>query len=125
MTRRTGAAQALSSARHSSRQYHIAALQEEVWSTESAQVPMPVPARSVQIRQSPRRPLSRRSRALRGNRAVRFLGVVILPVTLLSQGFSNILGHVGLIVFGEHGIGFEGTGGIEHAFRNHALPFAE
>ncbi len=44
---------------------------------------------------------------------------------LLLQGIGDILGHVVLVVFGEHGVSLENAGSVERTFGNHALPFAE
>src|SRR5437763_13752835 len=44
---------------------------------------------------------------------------------LLFQRVRYILGHVGLVVFGKHGIGAKYAGRIERALGHHALPFAE
>ena len=67
-------------------------------------------------------PLRRRG-ARRGS--TRLGAVVVLPVALLLQRVGDILGHVGLVMLGQHGIGLEHAGGIERAFGDDALPFAE
>ena len=51
--------------------------------------------------------------------------VIVLPVALLLQGVGDILGHVGLVMLCQHGVGPEDAGSIERAFGDDALPFAE
>ena len=57
--------------------------------------------------------------------ARRLLLVIVLPVALLLQRVGDVLGHIGLVVLGEHGVGLEHAGRVERAFGDHALPFAE
>ena len=46
-------------------------------------------------------------------------------MALLLQGIGDVLGHVGLVMFCQYGIGLEDPGGVEHAFGDDALPFAK
>ena len=46
-------------------------------------------------------------------------------MTAFLQRVGHLLGHVILIMLGEHGIGLENAAAIERPFRHHALPFAE
>src|SRR5262249_44059752 len=61
--------------------------------------------------------------ALRGGAELPF--VIVLPVALLLQSVGDVLGHIGLVVLGEHAVGPKYTSRIEGAFGDHALPFAE
>src|SRR5262249_52214545 len=58
-------------------------------------------------------------------RGAEFLFVVVLPMTLLLQGVSDVLRHISLVVFGEYAIGAEDPAWVESTLGNHALPFAE
>ena len=51
--------------------------------------------------------------------------VIVLPVSLLLQGVGDILGHIGLVMLGQHSVGPEDAGGIQRAFGDDALPFTE
>ena len=53
------------------------------------------------------------------------LAVIVLPMPRLLQGIGDLLGHIGLVVFGENGVGGEHARAVERAFGDHALPFAE
>ena len=66
-------------------------------------------------------PCSRRGRG----RGAGLGAVIVLPVALLLQGVGDLLRHVGLVMLGQHGVGLEHAGGIERAFGDDALPFAE
>ena len=57
--------------------------------------------------------------------AVRLGAVVVLPEPLLLQRVGDILGHVVLVVLGQHSVGLEHTGGVERTLCDHALPFAK
>jgi hypothetical protein len=43
----------------------------------------------------------------------------------LLQRLDDLRGHVALIVLGEHGVGRQRPVGVEYAFGDDALPFAE
>ena len=49
----------------------------------------------------------------------------LFPVALLLQRVGDFLRHVVLVVLGQHGVGLEPAAGLERAFGDHALPFAE
>src|SRR6516162_6871373 len=54
-----------------------------------------------------------------------FLLVLVLPMPLLLQGICDFLGHVGLVVLGEHVVGPKHAGIVEGTFGDDALPFTE
>src|ERR1700724_1742964 len=54
-----------------------------------------------------------------------FLSVFFLPVARAFQGVGDLLGHVVLVVLGEHAIGLERAGWPDHPFGDHALSLAE
>src|SRR5262245_32351262 len=53
------------------------------------------------------------------------LAAVFLPMPLLLERVSNFLGHVFLVVFGEHAVGLECAGAVERAFSHYSLALAE
>src|SRR5438105_11882712 len=121
---RTTVAPARSSARHSSVRHRAAARPELAPSTGSAPAPMQAPTRNDRSLQSLLHPLRRALRGLCGG-AIRLRAVIILPMSLLLKCVRYILGHVGLVLFGKHGIGAKYAGRIECALGDYALPFAE
>src|SRR5260370_9139287 len=92
--------------------------------TGSAPSRAPAPARNVLPPRSLLPPLRRALRGL-GSAGIRLGGVIVLPVPLLLQRVRDFLGHIGLVVLGEHGVGLEHAGRVERAFADHALPFAK
>ena len=46
-------------------------------------------------------------------------------MALLLQRVGDILRHIGFVMFGEHAVGLERAGFIEHALGHHALAFAK
>src|SRR5258708_22829357 len=54
-----------------------------------------------------------------------FLSVLFLPVARPFQCVGDLLGHVVLVMLGEHAIGLERTRWLDHPFGDHALPLAE
>src|SRR5260370_6659273 len=139
---RTAVAPARSSARRSSGQDRASAHRGLAAWTGSAPGPTPAPARNVLFPRSLQRSrvrLRRRSIGLRralsctrcplGNRGfcaiIRFGAVIVSPVPLLLQRVRNILGHVGLVMLGEHGIRLENACGTECAFDDPTTPFPQ
>ena len=51
--------------------------------------------------------------------------VLVLPMPLLLQGVGDILGHVALVMLGEHVVSLEHAGAVERPLGDDALPFAE
>src|SRR5215213_5590649 len=51
--------------------------------------------------------------------------LLILPDTLLFQRVGDLARHLGLIMLGQHRVGPERPGGLQHAIRHHALPLPE
>src|ERR1700733_16032819 len=130
MPRQTAVARARWSARHSSARNRANARPESAPWTGSAPAPAPAPARNVRLPRSLRcslrlRRALRRARRSRGFCITRLRAVIVFPVTLLLQRVRDILGHIGLVMLGEHGVGPEHAGGVESALGDHALPFAK
>ena len=57
--------------------------------------------------------------------ALGLVAVIVLPMALFLQGVGDVLGHIGLVMLGQHGVGLEDAGSIERTFGHDALPFAE
>src|SRR4029079_8072098 len=77
-------------------------------------------------------PLPPRERESRGQKSprdlLRFgagLLAVGLPVALLLQRIGDFFRHVGLVVLGEHIVGFEGPLAVERTLGHDALPLAK
>src|SRR5947209_12475970 len=49
----------------------------------------------------------------------------LLPVSLFLQGLDDLARHVVLVMLGQHRVGDEGAAGIDMAFGDHPLAFAE
>src|ERR1700716_1716057 len=129
MPPRTAVARARSNARRSSKRDRASARRGSAPWTGSVPRPAQAPARNVRLPRSLqntlfglRRILLRLRRALLGLwRArgsldargfcvvVRLCAVIVFPVPLFLQRIRDILGHVGLVVLGEHGVGLEHT----------------
>src|SRR6201987_3029444 len=123
---RTEAAPAPPNARHSSALDRASANPRAARWIGSARGRAPAPARNVRLRQSSRRSLPLPGlRASFRSRSACGLGVIVFPVPLLLQLVGDFLGHVGLVMLGEHSVGAEHAGTVERTFGDHALPFAE
>src|SRR5258708_23666139 len=121
---RTTIAPARLNARRSSKPDRASARRSAARWTGSAPSRAPAPARNVLPPRSLLHPLRRALRGL-GSAGIRLGGVIVLPVPLLLQRVRDFLGHVGLVMLGEHGVGLEHAGGVERAFGDHTLPFTE
>src|SRR5258708_17164189 len=121
---RTTIAPARLNARRSSKPDRASARRSAARWTGSAPSRAPAPARNVLPPRSLLHPLRRALRGL-GSAGIRLGGVIVLPVPLLLQRVRDFLGHIGLVVLGEHGVGLEHAARVERAFGDHALPFAK
>src|SRR5665213_303088 len=115
MPRRTTVARARSSARHSSAPDRASARRAPAPWTGSAPAPAPAPARNVRLPRSLRcslyrRRALRRARRARGFSIIRLGAVIVFPVSLLLQRVGDILGHIGFVMLGKHGVGPEYAG---------------
>src|SRR4051794_6142063 len=117
----TAIVQARWSARHSSARHRASARRAPARWTGSGPEPAPAPAHNVRLPRS----FHGSPTSLRRARHGPLLLVIVLPVALLLQRVGDVLGHVGFIMLGEHGVGLEHAGAIERAFGDHALAFAE
>src|ERR1700704_1144318 len=53
------------------------------------------------------------------------LSVFFFPVARPLQGVGYLLGHVALVMLGEHAVGLERAGRLDHPFGDHTLALAE
>src|SRR5690349_21546110 len=54
-----------------------------------------------------------------------FFAAFFLPMALLLERVSDFLGHVLLVVLGQHAVGLEHAAAVERTFGHDALAFAE
>src|SRR5436309_12342554 len=114
--RRTRTGRAMSCPRRPSTSHHWYARPIAAQSLAPARAQARGQVRNAQIQASFRGSLGRSGEPVTG---------FALPVSLLLERVGHLFRHVRFIVLGEHIVGLERAAGLERAFGDNPLPFAE